>query len=160
MIASLIGLGGVIVAGLSVWLSYKWRNAVMRDKLFEKQIEVISKMMDLISRLVLDATALFDLKDKEKVKEYRKGMQDRDESHLNMLQCTYFQAETFLPKEIMEKTYDLMIELTGVLSLYDIDANLPEENNCINQYWALINSIRNEYKIEKLTKEFQKLLPR
>jgi len=47
---SLIGVGGLIIAGLSIYLSYKERTRYLRESLYNKQIEIIEKLSeDLIN---------------------------------------------------------------------------------------------------------------
>ena len=47
---SLIGVGGLIVAGLSIYLNYKERIRYLRESLYNKQIEIIEKLWkDLIN---------------------------------------------------------------------------------------------------------------
>jgi len=41
---SLIGIGGLIVAGLSIYLNYKERTRYLRESLYNKQIEIIEKL--------------------------------------------------------------------------------------------------------------------
>ncbi len=158
-IVSLIGLGGVIVAGLSVYFSYKWRNAAIRDHLYEKQISIISNIMPMVSEFLFRSTALYECKDTEELVKLREELKSSDEITIGKLQNAYFEAEPFIPKEILKKLYTFMLEITGLVNPSDLSRALPEKK-CVEYYWDLVNAIRKEYRIDELTKEYQKLLPR
>lgn len=168
---SLIGIGGLIIAGLSIYLNYKERRKYLRESLYNKQIEVINEVSLYITELY---HSLYNLLDQ--IILIKINQNNSNEYHIRKLEII-----TNNWKEI-EKNYnefvkkyrtwliflpdDINIAINNFISLFlDIEENINNKDfdtkdidNINNKYDRIIGSFRKFLGIKKLSDETKKLI--
>ncbi len=148
----IIGLGGLLIAGLSLYLSYKERTKNLRESLYNKQIEIIN----ILSEDLINFNKKFDL--------LFNGNWDDFKEFYNNFSEKYKLYSIFLPNEI-NKSINKFIETINMILdpkfMYDdyFKRLVKEEfHKIITPYYEIFDSFRNYLGIEKLSAETKKLL--
>jgi hypothetical protein len=163
--AFFISLGGLIVAALSLFFTYKSRTALYRDKLYTKQIDGYTEIMKVLSELFADTlvyvTVHHPLND-----EQRAALRTQTVGKYNLLMQTNQKWSIFLPKEFEEQVGNFIKVFLGISAFGDYVSGYPSEITgssdpgklLAGAYQKVIAAARKGIGTEPLSQETLKLL--
>jgi len=164
--AFVIGLGGLIVAGLSVYLSYKSRISPYREMLYSKQLEGYAEVVYALSDFYTATLAFITVQ-----KNCRLDDNTRFELRritVNENQALYRKQQKwaiFLPKEMSDRLSDFVKLFNGISAFPEVAYQYPKEivyaNDpgllLANAYTKVIEAARKGLGTEPLSQETLRL---
>jgi len=159
----IIGIGGLLIAGLSLYFNYKERIKNLRESLFNKQIEIINELSLIITKLFQSKINLFD-----EISHFSVNNQDKDEYYIKKLEIInnnwneiektyngfvekYRTWLMFLPNDINNTINDFINNYLDIQFTPSTEPKIEDIKKIISKYDKVFDSIRKFFGIEKLS---------
>jgi hypothetical protein len=147
----LLGLGGLTVGIVTVVLSYRERRALLRQAVYEKQVQCCERVMELASKLEdavaweLSAASSFPLSVEQR-KVLDKATLDLSRTYSSVS----FECSTWLPQEVLQKAADFWKVFCGICD----DPNLADPKGSLREsFKALRDAVRISMGVDPISEE-------
>lgn len=152
----LLGLGGLTVGIVTVVLSYRERRALLRQAVYEKQVQSCGRVMELASKLEeavawqLSAVSCFPLS-----VEQRKALDEATLSISRTYSRVFAACSAWLPQEVLQKAADFWKVFCGICD----DPNLADPKKSLREsFRALRDAVRISMGVDPLSEETDRLI--
>jgi hypothetical protein len=166
--SAVVGIGGLLVAALSLWLSYKDRRSTHRELLYQKQIEAYTAVINVLNPLY-DACIYFIM---TKASRLRLDSETRPQLRLETTEAgrqfhvEYQKWALFLPSVVHDEISGFFKVLNAISAPDDVASHHPRElvysddphMELAKAYGQVIAAARTGLGIEPLSDDILKLV--
>jgi|SRR5215213_1843837 len=169
--SAIVGVGGLMVAALSVWLNYKSRSSVHREYLYQKQTDAYVALMNALNPLHNQCQHFIALNkfrlNSETRLQFRLAMSRGEISEFyKEFSLQHQRGALFLPSYVQEEISAFVRVLNAVSAPDDIANQYPHELVNSNDpgmelskaYSRVVSATRRGLGVEPLSSEILKLI--
>ena len=141
-------IGGFIMTGMGIYLTFKARTEPYRQTLYSKQLDGYVELYRTINDTYLDAIDFVRAKGRETLKGKKLHLQTREK--ILVLYDKYFDWLGILPEEVIELISNFAEEFKEILNTA-VDSDT--ETRFTSAYLVIINEMRDIMRTSLLTEE-------
>ena len=123
----IIGLGGIVVAGLSVYLSYKARTSAYREMLYSKQLEGYSEVVDALADFYNAAQSFIAAHGCQLNNNTRRTLRLQTMDKNQAFHHKYQKWALYFPKEMRGALFDFIKMFNGISAPPEIAKQYSKE---------------------------------
>jgi hypothetical protein len=162
----IIGFGGLVVAGLSVYLSYKAKTSPYREVLYSKQLDGYAEVVDALTDFYIAAQSFIAAQGCRLDNNSRPTLRLQTMDKAQVFHHKHQKWAIFLPKEMNEKLSAFVKLFNGISAPAEVAKQYPSEIVYANDpggllgnaYIKVIESARKSLGTEALSQETLKLI--
>jgi hypothetical protein len=166
--SAVVGIGGLLVAALSLWLSYKDRRSVHRELLYQKQVEAYTAVINALNPLY-DACIYFIMTKASRLRldnETRPQLRSETTQLGRQFHIEHQKWALFLPTVVHDEISGFFKVLNAISAPEDVVSHYPRElvysedphKELAKAYGRVIAAARSGLGIEPLSEDILKLV--